>query len=70
MSLVEARFDELEAAAGRIGRKDWRLQFFGVMLMVIVAGLMPPEGLQHILVMAVHGLDRLFGGGGPPELLT
>lgn len=33
---LEARFDDLEAAAGRIGRKDWRLLFLGGILTLVV----------------------------------
>jgi hypothetical protein len=69
MLSLNARFDELEAAAGRIGRKDWLLLFLGVMFTVIVTDLLPPEAVQHILGMALQGLDHLFGGWGrPPQL--
>jgi len=69
MLSVEAKLDEIEAAAGRIGRKDWQLLFCGVTFTVIVTGLLPPEAVQHILAMALQGLDHLFGDGGrPPQL--
>jgi len=69
MSRVEARFDEAEEAARGIGRKDWLLLFCGVMFTVVVTGLLPPEAVHHIILMAIHGLDHLFGGGGrPPDL--
>jgi hypothetical protein len=69
MSRVEAKLDEAEEAACRIGRKDWLLLFCGVMFTLIVTGLLPPEAVQHIILIAVHGLDHLLGGGGrPPEL--
>ena len=32
---LEAKFDAAKTAAGRIGRKDWLLLFFGVMFTVI-----------------------------------
>jgi hypothetical protein len=64
MSRVEARLEEAEAATRRIGRKDWLLLLCGVMFTVIVTDLVPPEAVQHILAMALHGLDHLFGGGG------
>lgn len=67
MLTLEAKIDDLEAAAGRIGRKDWRLLFCGVMFTVIVTGLLSPEAVQHILVKVLHGLENLFGGG-PPQL--
>jgi hypothetical protein len=69
MLRVNARLDEAEAAARRIGRKDWLLLFSGVIFTVIVTDLLPPEALHHILAMALHGLDHLLGGGGrPPQL--
>lgn len=62
MSLVEARFNDLEAATSRIGRKDWLLMFLGVLFSLIASGLLPPEAVQHILGMAFDGLDHLLGG--------
>ena len=38
---LEAKFDAAKTAAGRIGRKDWLLLFFGVMFTVIVGSLCP-----------------------------
>jgi hypothetical protein len=68
MLLVEAKLDEIESAAGRIGRKDWLLLLFGVMFEVIVTGLLPPDIVQHILTIALDGLDQLFGGDSPARL--
>jgi hypothetical protein len=69
MSGIEARIDEASEAARRIGRKDWLLLFYGVMFSVIVTQLLPPEAVQQILAMALHGLDHLFSfGGTPPQL--
>jgi hypothetical protein len=64
MSRVEARLDEAKEASHRIGRKDWLLLFFGVTFTVIATDFLPPEAVQHILIMALRGLDHLFGGGG------
>ena len=69
MSLVVARFDEVEAAARRIGRKDWVLLFCGAMFSVIVTDLLPPAAVQHIFTMALSGLDHLFRSGGGPHQL-
>jgi hypothetical protein len=68
MARLEARLDEAEEATHRIGRKDWLLLFFGVMFTVIIADLLPPEGVQHILRAVLHGLDHLFGGVTLPRL--
>jgi hypothetical protein len=63
MLRVEAGLDEAEAATRRIGRKDWLLLFSGVMFTVIVTDLLSPQAVQHILAMALLGLEHLWGGG-------
>ncbi len=69
MLTLEAGLDALEVAAGRIGRKDWRLLFLGAILSLVLGGLLPPESVHDIIAMAGDGLDHLFGGGGsPPQL--
>jgi hypothetical protein len=69
MLSLEAQLDDMEAAAGRIGRKDWQLLVRGAMLTLVVEALLPREVVWHVLVMTVRGLDHLFGGGsGTPEL--
>lgn len=69
MLSLEAKLETIEAAAGRIGRKDWQLLFYGVMFSVIVGGLLPPEAVQNILGMALDAVDHLVGGTGrPPQL--
>lgn len=68
MLSLEAKLDDIQSAAGRVGRKDWQLLFCGVMFTVIVTGLLPPEAVQHILIMALHGLEHLFSVGSRPLL--
>jgi hypothetical protein len=68
LALIEARLDEAEEASHRIGRKDWRLLFYGVILTLIVGDLITPDIVHHIALMAVHGLDNLFGGQAPQQL--
>lgn len=62
--LVEAWFNEAEAATRRLGRKDWLLLFLGVVLSSAVAGLVPPDAVDHLLTMVSHALGHLFGGAG------
>jgi hypothetical protein len=67
--ILDARFDELEAAIHHVGRMAWRLMFLGVVLTLFVTGIVPPEAVQQIPVRALHSLEHLFGGGsGPPQL--
>jgi hypothetical protein len=58
---LEARLDDVAAAASRMGRKDWTLLVCGALLGAFVEGILPQEAVQDIL-------SYLFGGGGPPEL--
>jgi hypothetical protein len=60
ISRLEARLDETEKASHRIGRKDWLLLFFGVVLTLIVTDLITPPIVAHIFMMAVDWLHHLF----------
>jgi hypothetical protein len=68
MAHLDARFDHAEAASRRMGRKDWVVFFYGVGCTTIVQGLLPPEGLRHILTIAFRGVNDLLGGWGKPQL--
>jgi hypothetical protein len=70
MELLAAKLDEVLAASGRMGRKDWAVFFGGVMLTVIVTDLLPPSAVQDILVSVLHALEHLFGADGGPPLLA
>jgi hypothetical protein len=66
---LNAKLDNIEAAAGRIGRKDWQLLVYGAMFNLIITGLLPPEAVKQVLLILLQGLVHLFGGGGtPPQL--
>jgi hypothetical protein len=66
---LEAKLDDIAAAAGRMGRKDWALWVSGALLGAFVQGILPPEVVQDIVRMTVDGLGYLRGGGGTPPLL-
>ena len=69
MRHLEAQLDNIAAAAGRVGRKDWTLLVCGALLGTFVAGILPPEAVQDILRMTLDGLGYLLGpGDGPPQL--
>jgi hypothetical protein len=69
MRSLEAKLGNIEAAAGRIGRKDWLLLLYGSMFSVIVTELLPPGAVRSILEMALRGLAHLFDVGSiPPQL--
>lgn len=66
---LEARFDEVEEASRRLGRKDWLLLFYGTLFTLILTDFLPPHAAQHILVSVLQGLGHLFGIGGlPPSI--
>ena len=69
MLSIEAKLDYLVSAADRVGRKDWRILFGGVVLSLIAADLLPREVVSDFFTMVPHVLGHIFGdGGGPPEL--
>jgi hypothetical protein len=58
MASIEAKLDNIEEVACRVGRKDWQFLFYGAMHGV---RLLSPHSAQHTLVSALHKLDHLFG---------
>jgi hypothetical protein len=68
--LMEERFKEAEVASQRVGRKDWLLLFSGTLFTLIVAGVLTPEIVQHVLAMSIHDLGHLFGftAQRPPQI--
>jgi hypothetical protein len=63
---IEQRIDEAAEASQRVGRKDWLLLLYGTAFNLIVTDLVPPNVVQGILSMALHGVAHIFGIGGPP----
>ena len=66
---LEMKLDDIAAAAGRMGRKDWALWVGAALLGAFVQGILTPEVVQDIVRMMVDGLGYLGGGGGTPPLL-
>ena len=67
---LEAKLDDIAAAAGRMGRKDWALWVSAALWGAVVQGILPPEVVQDIARMTVDGLGYLLSGGGTPPLLS
>jgi hypothetical protein len=71
MASLDEKLDMIQAAAGRIGRKDWQILVIGVMSTLIIDRLLPPEAVQHIFATVLQALTHLFLPLLPqPPLLT
>jgi hypothetical protein len=67
---IDEGLDLAAEASTRLGRKDWRLLFYGTVLNLMVNDAIPPNVAQHIFTTVVQGLIHLFtGAGGPPQIL-
>jgi hypothetical protein len=66
MEHLDVRFDGVEEASRRFGRKDWLLLFSGALFSLILTDSLPPDVAQHILIAVLQSLGHLFGIGGPP----
>jgi len=64
---LEARFDYLEEASSRLGRRDWLSIFYGTVFSWGLSGLISPDTVKQTIVLALHGLGHLFGAP-PPQL--
>jgi hypothetical protein len=60
---VDERFDDIIDATCRMGRKDWLLMFGGALFSLLLAAVVSPEAVQHILSMATQGIGHLFSRG-------
>jgi hypothetical protein len=66
LSAIDRRLEEAEEASKRLGRKDWKLLFYGAVFGLILNDAVPPDVAQHIFTGVVHGITHLLGGGVPP----
>jgi hypothetical protein len=61
--LLEEKLDNLAAAAGRVGRKDWLLMAAGVMLGYVLTAALPPEAAREILGTLITSIGHVAGHG-------
>jgi hypothetical protein len=66
LTAIDKRLEEAEEASKRLGRKDWKSLFYGIIFGMIVNDAIPPDVAQHIFAGVVHGIAHLVGGGIPP----
>lgn len=66
LASFERKLDFIQAAAARMGRRDWQHLLVGVMLGVIVQDLVPADVVQHTFAMLLQALTHLFAPQLPP----
>lgn len=66
LATIDKRLEEAEEASKRLGRKDWKSMFYGIIFGLMVNDAIPPDVAQHIFIGVAHGIAHLFGGGLPP----
>jgi hypothetical protein len=66
LAAIDKRLEEAEEASKRLGRKDWKSLFYGIVFGLIVNDAIPPDVAQHVFTGVVHGVAHLVGAGIPP----
>ena len=61
--LLEEKLDDLAAATGRVGRKDWLLMAAGLMLSYVLGAALPSEAARDILVTLLTSIGHILGSG-------
>jgi hypothetical protein len=69
---IDKRLEEAEKASERLGRKDWKSLFYGIVLGLIVNDVISPEVAQHLFMGVVHIIAHLLGFGisAEPRILA
>ena len=58
--------EELKEASERVGRKDWKLMFYGAFISLGLEHAVQSGVVEAMFRLAVQGLGHLFGAGSPP----
>jgi hypothetical protein len=66
LATIDKSLEEAEEASKRLGRKDWKSLFYGIVFGLIVNDAIPPDVAQHIFTGVLHGIAHLLGSGVPP----
>jgi hypothetical protein len=66
LASIGERLEEAEEASKRLGRKDWKSLFYGIVFGLIVNDTIPPDVAQHIFTGVLYGIVHLLGSGIPP----
>ena len=59
-AVIDERLEEAEEASTRLGRKDWKSVFYGIVFGLIVNHAIPPGVAQHIFTGVIHGIEHLI----------
>lgn len=65
IEILHTKIDYLVAAAGRLGRTDWRGVFAGAILGFVLSAAFPPESARQILMALLRAIGHFYGR---PEL--
>jgi hypothetical protein len=57
---IRETLDDLSEATARVGRKDWLLMFYGAILSLLVASLIPPDVVQQIMMPLIHVVAHML----------
>ena len=69
LAQVNRKLDYLIDASTRVGRKDWKVLFLGILFTLVVEQLIPSgPGLRELFGIAGHLIHQLLGGGMSPPL--
>lgn len=69
LAAINKRLKETEEASKRLGRKDWKSMFYGIVFGLMVNDAIPPDVAQHIFTGVAHGIAHLFGAVPGPWML-
>jgi hypothetical protein len=65
LQALEAGIEYLLDASKRAGRQEWLKLFYGTALSWALGGLVSPDGVRQVIMLAAHGLGHLFGTSLP-----
>lgn len=67
VSAIAQAVEELKEASGRIGRKDWKLMFYGALVSLGLEHAVSSGVVETMFRLTVEALGHLFGG---PPMIT
>lgn len=65
VAAIAQAVEELKEASGRVGRKDWKMMFYGALVSLGLEHAVSSGVVEVVFRLAVQGLGHLFGAGSP-----